>query len=163
MVITEMESRSAQGRAQPFLCRGDHGTEYFVKGRHAGLRSLCYERLWARSALALNLPAPAVAICSVPRALISPTSRSDGVELGARPAAGSMFRDDLTGLAATTARLVPEEMSRLVLLFDWWVVNESRAVTDLMASRFQSWLRFGRAFVVRGGIAITPTTKGATK
>lgn len=56
MRITEIISRSDQGRTQPFLYRGEDGLEYFVKGRHAGLRSLCSEWVAARLAQAFGLP-----------------------------------------------------------------------------------------------------------
>lgn len=148
MVIAEIISRSDQGRTQPFLCRGEDGAEYFVKGRHAGLRSLCCEWLGARLARALNLPTPAIAICEVPRALISRSSRPDAAELGAGPAFGSMFLESLTELTAPTARLVPEDMRRWVLLFDWWVRNGDRTLTEFGGNPNMFWSTVDSGLVV---------------
>ena len=36
VVIEEIIGRSVQGVTRPFICRGDDGIVYFVKGRGAG-------------------------------------------------------------------------------------------------------------------------------
>lgn len=38
--IVEILRRSEQGMTKPFICRGDDGEIYFVKGQNAGHRSL---------------------------------------------------------------------------------------------------------------------------
>lgn len=148
MVITEIISRSDQGRTQPFFCGGDDGAQYFVKGRHAGLRSLCCEWIGARLARALDLPTPQVAICEVPRALIAGSSRPDATDLGAGPAFGSMFLEDLTELTAPTSRLVPAETRRWVLLFDWWVRNGDRTLTEFGGNPNMFWGSIGGGLLV---------------
>ena len=41
--ITEVTARSTQGITRPFICRGDDGWLYFVKGNGAGRSSLISE------------------------------------------------------------------------------------------------------------------------
>ena len=41
--IVEIIGRSTQGITRPFICRGEDGHIYFVKGRGAGKRSLICE------------------------------------------------------------------------------------------------------------------------
>lgn len=40
VVIEEVLGRSTQGVTEPFICRGDDGETYYVKGYGAGRRSL---------------------------------------------------------------------------------------------------------------------------
>lgn len=44
--IVEILSRSIQGVTRPFVCRGEDGCTYFVKGHGAGRRSLIAEYVW---------------------------------------------------------------------------------------------------------------------
>lgn len=148
MGITEIISRSDQGRTQPFLCRGDDGVEYFVKGRHAGLRSLCCEWIAARLAQAFGLPTPHPVICEVPEELIASSVRSDAAELGAGPAFGSTFVENITELTVRTAHLVGEDTRRWVLLFDWWVRNGDRTLTEFGGNPNLFWSNGGLGLVV---------------
>ena len=43
LVIVEVIERSIQGRTEPYICRGDDGEVYFVKGRSATRRGLINE------------------------------------------------------------------------------------------------------------------------
>jgi len=54
--IIEIIRRSDQGVTRPFLCRAEDGAIYFVKGRHAGHRSLICELLGGLLTENLRLP-----------------------------------------------------------------------------------------------------------
>ena len=50
LTIVEVLGRSSQGRTEPYVCRGDDGEVYFVKGRSATRPGLISEWLCARLA-----------------------------------------------------------------------------------------------------------------
>ena len=54
--IIEVIRRSTQGVTEPFICRGDNGKIYFVKGKGAGRRSLVAEWIAGHLAIALGIP-----------------------------------------------------------------------------------------------------------
>jgi hypothetical protein len=54
--IVEIMGRSEQGVTRPFICRGDDGHVYFVKGRGAGMRSLICEWIAGQLGRRLGLP-----------------------------------------------------------------------------------------------------------
>lgn len=87
--IVEILRRSEQGRTRPFLCRGDDGHTYFVKGRGAGLRSLIIEWLCGHLALAFGLPVAEFELVEVPEALVDTQLLPEAGDLGAGPAFGS--------------------------------------------------------------------------
>ncbi|MFB9241010.1 HipA family kinase, partial [Massilia antarctica] len=90
MQIIEVIDRSEQGITKPFICRGDDGKIYFVKGRGAGRRSLLCEWIAGNLGLSLGLPIAPFTVVDVPGALISLASREDLNELGSGPAFGSL-------------------------------------------------------------------------
>lgn len=70
--IVEVLRRSEQGVTEPFVCRGDDGALYFVKGMGgAGHRSLVCECICGRLAQALGLPVAPFEIVDVPPALVA--------------------------------------------------------------------------------------------
>jgi HipA-like kinase len=56
--IVEIITRSEQGITRPFLCRGDNGLQYFVKGHGAGRRALIAEWIAGNIGKRLGLPIP---------------------------------------------------------------------------------------------------------
>jgi hypothetical protein len=78
----------------------------------------------------LGLPIPNFVIAEVPRALIEGSSRADAADLGA----GFVFASELVadGQEITFAEVpgIDDDLKRRVLLFDWWVRNEDRTLTE---------------------------------
>lgn len=70
LTIVEVLGRSSQGRTEPYVCRGDDGEVYFVKGRSATRPGLIAEWLCARLAEHFGLPLPPYSIATVPEELI---------------------------------------------------------------------------------------------
>ena len=58
ITIMEIKRRSEQGVTRPFLCRGDDGRWYWVKGNGAGKLALCREWIAGRIAQLMGLPIP---------------------------------------------------------------------------------------------------------
>ena len=127
--IDEIIDRSTQGMTLPFICRGDDGLVYFVKGRSAGRRSLICEWIAGSLAVALNLPIAPFALVNVPEELIELASRDDLNDLGAGVAFGSC-RHSIVELMVSHVIQIPDEVQRDVLMFDWWIKNGDRTQTE---------------------------------
>jgi len=128
--IVEIIDRSTQGMTFPFICRGEDGNIYFVKGRGAGRRSLVCE--WIAGALArhLGLPIASFEVVSISEDLIGLASRPDLADLGAGLAFGSCRRA-ITELTVAHRDQIPVALQRDVLMFDWWIKNGDRTQTDV--------------------------------
>lgn len=131
VTIVEVLGRAEQGMTLPFLCRGDDDLLYYVKGRRAGLHSLCCEWIAGHLALALGLPLPHFAIAEVPEALVNGSDREDIWELGAGLVFASARLEAAREITWTEAQTCAAELKATVLLFDWWVHNEDRILSAL--------------------------------
>jgi hypothetical protein len=130
VIIEEVLDRSLQGKTEPFICRGDDGEIYYVKGAGAGRRSLICEWVSAQLATSFGLPIAEYAIAEVPVQLISFGVRSDIRELGAGLVFASRRMHHMQELTPTTRDLVPDGTALDLLVFDWWLRNEDRHLTE---------------------------------
>jgi hypothetical protein len=130
VTITEIISRSEQGVTRPFLCRAENDLLYYVKGRYAGYRALCCEWVAGRLAKLIGLPIPDFCIAEVPRALVHGSSRADAPDLGTGPVFASTLVEDAQEITFADVAGIDAEMKQKVLLFDWWVRNEDRTLTE---------------------------------
>lgn len=129
--IVEILGRSEQGRTRPFLCAGDDGRRYYVKGRRAGRRSQLCEWTAAHLARTVGLPIADFEVVQVPRGLVElDMPHLDLQDLGSGPAFGSAQVLDAAEFAAGDRRRVPAETRRAILVFDWWIRNDDRTLTD---------------------------------
>jgi hypothetical protein len=126
--IVEVIGRSSQGITRPFVCRGEDGEIYFVKGAGAGRRSLICEWVAGNLGRDLGLPIPPFAVVEVPPELIGVGGMPDLADLGAGAAFGSQ-RHALIELPHTAVDEVPPELQWDVLAFDWWIRNGDRTLT----------------------------------
>jgi hypothetical protein len=131
VTIVEVLGRSLQGTTLPFLCRGDDDGLYYVKGRYAGLHSLCCEWIAGNLARAMDLWVPRFAIAEAPEALIDGSDRADIRELGSGLVFASARVEEAREITWMEARSCAEETKALILLFDWWVHNEDRILSKL--------------------------------
>src|SRR5690554_1906990 len=81
--------RSTQGMTRPYICRGDDGHVYFVKGVGAGRRSQLCEWIAGSLALEIGLPVAPFEIVHVPDELIELEAGLDLGDLGIGPAFAS--------------------------------------------------------------------------
>jgi hypothetical protein len=126
--IVEIIGRADQGVTKPFICRGDDGELYFVKGRGAGKRSLVCEWIAGSLALRFGLPVAPFTVVEVPASLIELGSRNDLGELGVGTAFGSL-KARVMELSVTHLPMVSEQLQRDVLAFDWWIRNGDRTLS----------------------------------
>lgn len=125
--IVEFIERSVQGMTEPFICRGDDGEIYFVKGIGATRQSQIYEWIVGNLALELGLPIAPFEIVDVPDELIE--SNQELAELGSGPAFGSC-KQIITELNFAGLSEIPLDVQRDVLAFDWWVRNDDRTLSE---------------------------------
>ncbi len=131
VVIEEVMGRARQGVTRPFICRGDDGHSYYVKGQDAGRRSLVCEWVAAQLATRFGLPIADHALAEVPAELIVPGQGLDLRKLGAGIVFASRELPHVQELSITTRALVSVEQATDVLVFDWWLHNEDRYLTEL--------------------------------
>ena len=91
---------------------------------------MCCEWVAGRLAGILGLPMPDIRIAEVPTELITGSSRADARDLGAGLVCASRMINDAQELTWPDIGNVPLDVQRLVLLFDWWVQNEDRTLTE---------------------------------
>ena len=129
--IIEIMRRSQQGITRPFICRGDDGLTYFVKGKGAGRHSLIAEWICGSLARRIGLPVAAFRIVEVPAALIRPDMAPELElhDLGAGPAFGSQHREVME-LTSASIQEIPLQLQQDVLVFDWWIRNADRYLTE---------------------------------
>lgn len=146
LTIVEILERSDGGITRPFLCRCEDDQLYFVKGRSAGTRSLLCEWMAGSLARAMGLPVPDFAIVQAPGELLK--LHPEGRDLGPGPAFGSVSIQHVQELAISHIEDVPAQLRRDVLVFDWWVRNQDRALTIISGNPNLLWDASKRALVV---------------
>lgn len=130
VTITEIISRSEQGMTRPFLCRAENDTLYYVKGNYAGYRALCCEWVAGRLGRLLGLPIPDFCIADVPASLVAESSRTDAADLGSGLVFASQLVEDAQEIAFADVERIDLGLKQKVLLFDWWIRNEDRTLTE---------------------------------
>ena len=123
--IIEITKLASQGRSEPYLCVGEDGLKYYVKGRQSGSTTPIYEWICGHLAKALDLPVPNFRLAEISKELLdvtSPELRSIGVCIG--------FASQEVPLACwfeeANIEKVDDELQRKILVFDWWIRNEDR-------------------------------------
>ena len=89
--ITEVTARSTQGITRPFICRGDDGWLYFVKGNGAGRSSLICEWIAGHLGMRLGLPIPDFKQAVMPKELVTLSARDDIAGETGQPEIGTVF------------------------------------------------------------------------
>ncbi|WP_083708311.1 HipA family kinase [Janthinobacterium sp. TND4EL3] len=128
--IDEVLGRAQQGITEPFICRGDDGAIYFIKGKGAGRRSQICEWVSAQLATAFGLPIAEYALAEVAVELIEANVFPNISQLGSGIVFASRELPHPQELTAITRDLVPDLLASDVLVFDWWLHNEDRHLTE---------------------------------
>lgn len=133
VTVVEVLGRAEQGRTQPYLCRCDDGGTYYLKGRSANRRGLVSELICASLAESLALPVAPWAIAVVPQEFIEESKLSkvapDLADLGSGPVfASEVVR--ATEFSLSLTEKVPELTAQEIVVFDWWVQNEDRSLSE---------------------------------
>lgn len=128
--VTEIISRTSQGATQPFLCRGTDGALYYAKGRGAGRKSLVAEWLAGSLAQAFGLPIAPFAVGEVDEALIQ-YGAPELTDLGAGYVFLSQRVENVMEISWLSIPDVPLQTQMDILVFDYWVQNQDRMLTEL--------------------------------
>jgi hypothetical protein len=130
LTIEEVILRSEQGVLRPFLCKGNDGKRYFVKGRGAGYQALINEVVGGSIARMFGLPIPPFAVIDVPRELISGSTFPEIHDLGQGPAFASQYVEYAQEFSGGMRLRVPKELRIKTFIFDWWIMNQDRILVD---------------------------------
>lgn len=127
--IVEVLRRSEQGLTKPFICRAEDGEIYFVKGKDAGRDSQICEWVAGRLAQLIGLPIAPYSVVYVPEELLELGVGLDLGGLGTGPAFGSR-RCSANELTFSGVEGVSDDLQQDVFVFDWWVKNGDRILTE---------------------------------
>lgn len=108
--IEEVLDRSAQGITRPFLCRGDNGLLYYVKGSAANRRSLICEWMAGTLAHGFGLNVPDFEIAFVPDGLAE--LHSEGRDLGSGLVFASRIARNINEILYFQVNKVPRDVRR---------------------------------------------------
>jgi hypothetical protein len=129
--IIEIVRRSEQGATRPFICIGENGARYFVKGINANRDGQINEWICANLAEYFELPVARYQIVDVPEELIFVhPSGIDLSDLGVGPAFASEAVP-LDEINYSSIDLVEEEIQQDVVIFDWWIKNGDRCLSEV--------------------------------
>lgn len=157
VVIEEVMRRSRQGVTEPFICRGDDDHIYYVKGFGAGRRSLVCEWVAAQLATRFDLPIADYALAEVPAELIVPGQTPNLKDLGCGMVFASRELPHVQELSVTTRARVEVGQATDVLVFDWWLKNEDRHLTELGGNPNLLWdVQAGHLAVIDHNQAFDP-------
>ena len=123
--IVEILGPSDQGRSRPYKCRGEDDAIYYVKGRQTNRASLWHEWVCGHLAQRFGLHVPAFEIVEVGEDLLRETP-AEWRDLGSGPAFGSRLYPCAVWMEVGLINLVPTNVQRDVLVFDWWIQNCDR-------------------------------------
>jgi hypothetical protein len=138
-----------QGQTQPVFCKGEDGNNYFVKGYHAGRRSLINEYVCGRLALALGLPVADFEIVEIQAELVELSCLSNNQLLQPGLAFGSREVIHAQELSYTQRSKIAHKLRRDVLMFDWWIRNGDRTLTEVGGNPNLLWdQRFKKLAVI---------------
>lgn len=148
VTIEEVLGRAQQGITEPFICRGDDGSLYFVKGKGAGRRSQICEWVAAKLATEFGLPIAEYALAEVPDELVEADAFPGISQLGSGIVFASRELPHPQELTVITRELVPDATATDILVFDWWIHNEDRHLTEYGGNPNLLWDMQGSELVV---------------
>ncbi|TCS36138.1 HipA family kinase [Reinekea marinisedimentorum] len=125
--IEQIIKPSIQGMSGVFYCKAEDGNNYWVKGHNVGRIDQIKEWLCGHLAIAFGLPIAPFCIASIDEYLVTNLPSQMKV-IGYGP----VFASKDVGPSATwfgaesNAELVPENLRRELLLFDYWIFNSDR-------------------------------------
>lgn len=161
LAVVEVLGRAKEGRTEPYICRCDDDNVYFVKGNSATRSGLIAELICARLAQKFGLPLAPYEIAVVPEALFGadPIGYRD---LGVGPVFASK-RVVAAGFTEEHRHLVPLDVRRDVLAFDWWVRNCDRNLTAMGGNPNLLWdhANDGGLVVIDHNLAFDPQFSAA--
>lgn len=147
LLIDEIARRSKQGITRPFICRAE-GNTYFVKGKGAGKHSLIAEYVCSCLAKSFGLPIADFSIAYVQDSLIKATLMEDIGELGAGLVFASKAIPQPQEIQVQQIMKLDKKLKKDVLVFDWWVHNSDRTLSEKGGNPNLLWDKDNKELVV---------------
>lgn len=138
LTVTEILGRSQEGQTRPYICRCDDGDVYFVKGKSTTRYQLIAEWICAQLCSALELPIAHYALATVPVEIVEADLTGAYQDLGSGPVFASR-RVNAKNLMRSHIKRVQRSLRRDIVLFDWWVRNADRNLTDIGGNSNLLW------------------------
>jgi hypothetical protein len=135
--IIEIIKKAEQGFCKPFLCKGDDGYLYYVKGFIDGRpqrEDQIKEWICAHLAKEFGLPLPDFCIVDIPHELYD-VSPEVFKQLGYGPAFASKYVEGTVWMESQNMIEPTFQVAKDILLFDYWIRNLDRTKgnTNLLA------------------------------
>lgn len=129
--IIAVEGRSAVGNgvSRPFRCLDTEGTEYYVKLKNVGFDHLVKEWVCGRLAQSMHLRCADIFQVVIPKELVNGDRELES-ELGHGIAFASKVVSPAVPLAREFVRLDSNGDLSGILIFDWWIKNSDRSLTN---------------------------------
>jgi hypothetical protein len=137
--IVEIIRPADQGRTTPFLCSASDENRYFVKGYAASQAGLIREWMGANLAQAFGLPIPEFNLAYLPDPLANAYDGPEASELKGGYVFASKQVSSVSELKFETIQHIDPAAKLSVLLFDLWVENEDRTLTELGGNPNLMW------------------------
>lgn len=115
-----------QGQTGPYLCAGDDGHQYIVKGPNTTYRGLIHEWVCGSLGKSLGLPIPDFDIAYVDSSLLE----FGHYELSEGDWFASKFEENIQDVPYQALSNLNPEGLKLLFLFDYWVKNGDRNLTE---------------------------------
>jgi hypothetical protein len=128
--IYEIIEPAVQGRTTPFLCKASDNKNYYVKGRAATATGLMKEFIVGSLAHKLGLPIPAFQVAYLDEELAKAHGQNALKCLGSAYVFASECIYSVTEFKYEMLKQVNPSLQRNILLFDLWIQNEDRVLTD---------------------------------
>lgn len=125
--IVEILGPSQQGFTKPFLCRGEDGELYYVKGRGAQCVSWWSEWICAHAGREFGLNIPAFSLVHIDQMLLAEVQPA-WQSIGAGCWFGSRKHPVAAWFEPSQVTQVPLAVRRDLVVFDWWIHNMDRSL-----------------------------------
>lgn len=115
-----------QGQTGPYLCAGNDGNLYVVKGKNTNYRGLVCEWVCGHLGRSIGLPIPDIDILYVDHSLLE----YGNYELTQGDWFASKYEKNIQDVPFQKLTELDRECLKLLFLFDYWIKNGDRTLTE---------------------------------
>lgn len=127
--IVEIQQSMIQGMTKPRLCVGDDDMRYIVKRRNAGFEGCIAEWIAGNLGQKFGLNIPDVALVNIDETLIQYDVELQAT-LGAGTAFASKYQHGTNEVNLSDLRQAPPKILIDLYVFDYWIKNDDRTLTE---------------------------------
>lgn len=129
--VIEIQQKASQGKTEPYLSRLSDNRYYYIKGPQAGAKGLINEAVCAYLGKALQLNVPAHCCAFLPQELLRFNDRASRVLGDGNSIVFASERvANLLEVTQSNVLNIPANLGRELFLFDYWIRNEDRTMTE---------------------------------